>query len=152
MSLIHPKTLTSQKLSSCFGLLSLKSFHGFIIIGGRIEPFPCLVFYLVVNMWENLYKKPYQSWQTVLKTFKKHKNIPTTTHKKRQILFQRFLVEYTVFLTSLLFWKGGWKKIGKMREQFFKNWSEQKGNKEKVMGFFHFNFLTISCHGNWHCF
>ena len=39
-------------------------------------------------------------------TFKKHQNVLTGTHKKRQILFHRFLSEYTLFLTSVLLLKG----------------------------------------------
>ena len=38
----------------------------------------------------NLYKKPYQKWQTAVKTFKKHQNVPTGTHKKRQYYFVDF--------------------------------------------------------------
>ena len=49
--------LTSQKLSSPLGLFGLKSFHGFVILGERIEPITCLPFYLVIKMRENLYKK-----------------------------------------------------------------------------------------------
>ena len=71
------------------GLFGLKSFHGFVILGGRIERIDCLVFYLVIKMWENLYKKTYQKWQTAVKTFKKHQNVSMEhangTYKKRQI-------------------------------------------------------------------
>ena len=56
-------------------------------------------------------KKAYQTWQTAVKTFKYHQNVPMGTHKKRLIiLFQGFLDEYTLFLTPLLFLKcGEWK-------------------------------------------
>ena len=47
-------------------------------------------------MWENLYKKPYRTWQAAIKTFKKHENTPTGTYKKRQMLFHGFLDEYTL--------------------------------------------------------
>ena len=101
MCVNHQKILTSQKLSSPLGLLGLKSFHGFVIVGGRIEAVACLLLYLVIKARENLYKKPYQKWQTSVKTFKKHRNVPMAAHKKRQILFHRFLGEYTLFLTAL---------------------------------------------------
>ena len=45
------------------------------------------------------FQKTYQTWQTEVKTFKNHQNVPTGTCKKRQILFQRFLGEHTLFLT-----------------------------------------------------
>ena len=67
-------------------------------------------FLCVINLWENLYKNPYQTWKTVVKIFKKHKNFPRGTHKKRQILFQRFLGEYILFLPPphlILCLKGG---------------------------------------------
>ena len=38
MCVNHPKMLTTQKLSSPLGLIGLKSFHGFFIVGGKIEP------------------------------------------------------------------------------------------------------------------
>ena len=60
MRVNHQKILTFQKLSDSLGLLELKNFHRFVILGGRIEPIVCLVFYLIIKMWENLYKKPYQ--------------------------------------------------------------------------------------------
>ena len=46
----------------------------------------CLSFFIWLEMWENLYKNPYQTWKTVTKIFKKHKNVPTGTHKKRHII------------------------------------------------------------------
>ena len=46
-------------------------FDLFIILDERLEPIACLVFYFVINISENLYKKPYQTWQAALKTFKK---------------------------------------------------------------------------------
>ena len=96
-----PQILTFQKLSSPLGLFGLKSFHGFVILGGRIERIDCLVFCLVIKMWENPYKKSYQKWQTAVKAFKKHQNVLTGTHKRREKLFHRFLGEYTLFLSCL---------------------------------------------------
>ena len=104
-------------------------------------------------MWENLYNKSYQNCQTALKTFKKHQNVPTGTHKKRQILFHRFLGDYTLLLDPLLFLRGNenpknWVGVGPI----FKKSSKLKGRAERkiqnLMRFFHFNLLTISCHGN----
>ena len=43
---------------------------------------------------ENLYRKPYRKWLTVVKTFQKHQNALTGTNKKSQILLIRFLDEY----------------------------------------------------------
>ena len=88
----HPKVLTFQKLSKPLGLFGLKSFHEFVILDGRIEPIACLVFYLVIKMWEKLFKKTYQRQQTAVKTFKKHETVPT--HKTKEILFHRFLGEH----------------------------------------------------------
>ena len=95
-------TMTSQKLSIPLSFFGLKLFHGFVILGGKMEPIACLVFYLVIKMLENLSKKPYRAWQTIpnmansSKNIKKtsHQNVPIATHKKRQILFHRFLDEY----------------------------------------------------------
>ena len=44
---------------------------------------------------ENLYRKPYRTWPTAVKTFKKHQNTQTRSHKKSQIVLTRFLDEYT---------------------------------------------------------
>ena len=87
MCVNHAKALTFQKLSSALGLFRLKSFHGFVIRVRRIELIACLVVYLVIKMWESFYKKPYQKWQTGVKTFKKPQHVPTGTHKKRKIFF-----------------------------------------------------------------
>ena len=59
-----------------------------------------------MKMREHLYKKPYQKWQTTVKTFRQNQNVLTVTHKKRQILFHRFLGEYTKLLTPSLFYGG----------------------------------------------
>ena len=75
MRVNHPKILAPHKVSGLLGLFCLKSFHGFVLVGGRIEPYVCLVFYLVLKMRENLYKKPYRKWETAVETLKKHQNI-----------------------------------------------------------------------------
>ena len=85
-------------------------------------------------MWKNLYKKPYQTWKTVVTTFKKHQNVPMRTQKKRKIFFHRFLSEYTFLPTLLLFLKrenGNWVK--------WENWLEGrthflKNNQGKSRG------------------
>ena len=91
-----PKILTSHKLSSSLGLLRSKRFHGFANTSGRTEPIACVVFHLFIKIWENYCQKPYQNWQTAVKTFKKHQIVPTGAHKKGQILFRRFLGEYVI--------------------------------------------------------
>ena len=93
----HPKISTTQKLSSPLGFFGLEIFHKFAIVGGRIKPIACVVFYFVIKMRKMFYKKPYKKWQIALKTFKKHQNVPTGTHKKRQILSHTFLDEYVCF-------------------------------------------------------
>ena len=133
MCVDHLEILTSQKLSSPLRLFCLKSFHGFVILRDRIERITCLLFYFVIKMWKNLYKKQYQKWKTV-KTFKKHQNVPTRTDKKSQIFFHRFLGECMLFLIPFHFWRRG-------------NENPKSGD-----GIFHFNLLTISCHGNWNYF
>ena len=35
-------------------------------------------------------RKTISTWKTVIKIFRKHQNIPTGTHKKKQILFHSF--------------------------------------------------------------
>ena len=44
---------TSLNNKKTFGL---NIFHRFVILFGRIEPIFYLVFYLVIKMWQNLYK------------------------------------------------------------------------------------------------
>ena len=83
MCINHPKILTSQKLSSLLSLLGIKSFHELFILGGRREPISCLVFYLFIKKWENLYMKSHQKWQTAVKTFKKKIKIFQRKHTKR---------------------------------------------------------------------
>ena len=103
------KNFEFPQIALSFCLFGLKNFYEFVILVGRIEPIACLVFYLVIKMWENLFEKPYQTWKTV-KTFKKHQNVVTGTHKKRKILLHRFVVEDTLFLSiHLRFWKGRMK-------------------------------------------
>ena len=96
MCVNHPKPLSHQKLSNSLGLFCFKSFHGLVIVGGRMERIVCPVFYLVIKIREHLYKNPYQKWQTAVKTFKNH--VPTGTHKNRQILLHRFLLITKQFL------------------------------------------------------
>ena len=43
---------------------------------------------------ENLYKKTYRTWPTAVKTFKKHQNTQTRSHKKSQVLLTKFVDEY----------------------------------------------------------
>ena len=77
MSVNHPKVLTSQKLGIPLYLFGFKSFDGFVSLVGRIKPISYFV-----KMLENVYRKPHQTWQAAVKTFKKHSNAPKD-HKKR---------------------------------------------------------------------
>ena len=52
-----PNVLTFQDLSRILGFFGLMSFHGFVILHGRIELTACLVFHLVIKMKKNLCKK-----------------------------------------------------------------------------------------------
>ena len=87
--IISAKTTSKFRLASPLGLFCLNSFHGFVF---RWEDriIVCLVLYFVIKMWENPYKKQQQTRQTAVKTFKKHQNISTEAHKKRQMLFYKF--------------------------------------------------------------
>ena len=62
-----------------------------------MEPIARLVFYLFIKMWENLYQKPYQTWQTAVKTFKNIK-ILQQEHTKRDKC-DGFLDEYCFLKT-----------------------------------------------------
>ena len=86
----------------------MKSFHEFVIIGGKIEPIAYFVFDFVIKKMENLYKKLYPSLQTAVKTFRKHQNILKGIHKNRQIFLNRFLDECTLFLTYFSLFEGAW--------------------------------------------
>ena len=123
-------------------MFGLKSVHGFVILVGKIKFVACLVFYLVIKMRENLCKKPYQTWKTVVEIFKKHINVPTGTQKKKQISFHKFLGEYTLFLLPLFLlclkreiknwvnWEN-WVRGGRRGDQFFKKPSGRKGKGER---------------------
>ena len=83
----------------------------------------------------NPYKKPYQTCKTE-KTFKKHQNVLTGTHKNRQIFFHRFAGEYSLLLPTnhCPFFEGGEHKLGKLGcigSHFFKESSGQKGKGER---------------------
>ena len=128
MCVNYPKFLNSHKLSSPLVLLGLKSFHRFVILSGKVgfELVTCLVFYLVIKIWRNLWKIPYQTWQKTAKTLKKNKKC---YNKKRQILFHRFLGE-SIFSNPPPSLKREMKipeKFGRRENQLFKKWSGQNG-------------------------
>ena len=78
-------------------------------------------------MGQNPYKKPYQRRKTV-KSFKKHQNVLTGTHEKRQIIsFHRFAGEYTLSYQSV----SSFGKLGRREEHFLKKPSGQKGKGER---------------------
>ena len=91
-----PQNFNFQNLSSPLGLFGLKSFLGFVILGGRIEPIACLLFYLAIKCGK-IFKKTLkmENSSKIQKTYK----CCSGTHRKRQILFDRFLGENTLFLT-----------------------------------------------------
>ena len=66
-------------------------------LDGRMKLIASLWFYLVIKMEVLRFcEKPYQAWQTTIKTFKKkNQNAPIRTHKMSQTLLYRFLDEYT---------------------------------------------------------
>ena len=70
MCVNHPKILTSQKLRSSSGLFGLKGFPEFVILLERIEPIACLLFYLVIKIWENFYRT-LKTVAKILKNIKK---------------------------------------------------------------------------------
>ena len=44
-----PKNFDFPEIMQPFRLFGLKSVHGFVILGGRMKPIACLVFYLVIK-------------------------------------------------------------------------------------------------------
>ena len=82
MCVIHPKILTLQKFRSTLCLFGLKSFHGYVILVGRIKPIACLVFYLVVKMWET--RKTRKTVKTLKKKTKKCSN--RNTQKEENVI------------------------------------------------------------------
>ena len=92
-----------------------------------------------------------------IKNIQKQQNVPARTHKKRKILLNTLLDEYTSFLTPspLFFFEGRYensKKLCWRGDQFLKKSlgeTKRGGRKEntkvvEVMGFSYFNLLTIS--------
>ena len=75
MFINHPQILRLQKLSSPLGLFGFKSFHEFFMVGGRIEPIACIVFYLVFSHKND--GKPLQ--KTISKMANGSKNIQKTS-------------------------------------------------------------------------
>ena len=75
------------------------------------------------------------------------KNVPTGTHKKRQILFHQFLRKYTLFLTPYFFWRGNEnsKKLGRTGTNFFKN-HQVKRRREREITFVRWSdFFILIC-------
>ena len=54
MCISYQKILTSQKLSGPLDFSGLKSFHSFLILGGKMMPAALLAFYLAIKLWEVL--------------------------------------------------------------------------------------------------
>ena len=95
MCVNHPKILTFEKSRSLFVWFDKFPWVCYSFWEDKTYSLPCILFGYK-NVGKSL-QKPYQTWKTV-KTFKKHQNVLTRTHKKRQILFHRFVGEYTFFL------------------------------------------------------
>ena len=81
MSVNHPKVLTSQKLGIPLYLFGFKSFDGFVSLVGRIKPISYFV-----KMLENVYRKPHQTWQAAVKTFKNIKMLQKITKKEGNLI------------------------------------------------------------------
>ena len=88
--------MTFKKLSNPLGLFGLKSFHGFVILGGVGEGnlLPALCLICTYKCGKIFTKDHIEHGKTAVKAFKKHQNDPTEAHKKRQMLFHKFLDEY----------------------------------------------------------
>ena len=122
----------------------LKSFYEFVILGGKMEPIVCLLFYLVKKMWDILYKKPYQTANSYRK---QHQNVLMGTHKQKRILFQIFFGEYTLFLTLLLFWIGGMRSSNNWVEEEPSSWKiirAKEERREKIQNLYRWwNFFIL---------
>ena len=123
-------------------------------LGFRLAWFEKISWVIFYSLWEiknmgafslkYLYKKPYRIWPTPIKTFRKHQNAPTRTHKKVQILLGRFLDEYAQFptpiphLPQLIFWR---------RTIFLKTFlgGSQKGEEIKYTGRRRDGSFSFSC-------
>ena len=77
----HPKILTSQKLGIPLYLFGFKSFDGFVNLVGRIKPISYFV-----KMLKNVYRKPHQTWQAAVKTFKNIKMLQKITKKEGNLI------------------------------------------------------------------
>ena len=127
-----PKILTYQKLRS--PLLGLTSFHGFVILVRRIEPIACLVFHLVIKMWENPYKKAYQTWKTIKTFIQKKSKCNKNSQKEANIISQICRGIHIVPTNSPPFLKReseNW--VGRGERAFFKKIIRAKGEgREKI--------------------
>ena len=77
----HPKILTSQKLGIPLYLFGFKSFDGFVNLVGRIKSISYFV-----KMLENVYRKPHQTWQAAVRTFKNIKMLQKITKKEGNLI------------------------------------------------------------------
>ena len=74
-------------MSSSLDFSGLNNFHGFIILGGRMNPITCLVFYWNMKMWDVLVWKIFTKaiWNIANSSKniqKKHQNAPAGTYTK----------------------------------------------------------------------
>ena len=56
-----PQNFDFPENKNRFRFIWFEEFPWFVILGERFKHIACIVLYLVINTWENLYKKPYQS-------------------------------------------------------------------------------------------
>ena len=142
---------------------SLKSLYEFAILGWKKYCLPCVLFSRK-NVWKSL-QKTISKLTNSSKSIQKHQNLPTGTHKKRLILFHRFLGEFTLFLIPPpphpSFLKKGdenSQKLSTRGTNFLKIHQGKRGEEKEntkfveVMEFFYFNLLIINCHFHYYCF
>ena len=53
-----PKIFDFPETEQPFRFVCLKSFHGFVVLSRRMDPIVCLLLYMVIKVWENLYRNP----------------------------------------------------------------------------------------------
>ena len=132
----HLKILNSQKLSCLVGLIGLKSFYDFVSLAQfrRTWLTVYLLFYSLL-LFKNIQKTSICS----------KKN----TQKELNNIAEIFIWKHITFLPPPTpFLKG--------RIKFWKDWVGGKffnkicGESQNGIGFFHFNFNTISYDNSWH--
>ena len=134
----HLKILNSQKLSCLVGLLGLKSFYNFVSLAQfRRTWLTVYLLFFSVLLFKNIQKISICS----------KKN----TQKELNNIAEVFRWKHISFLpspTSFLKGRIKFRKDGGVGGDFF---NKICGGSQNGIGFFHFNFVTISYDNNWHC-